>query len=73
MRTLPLVLGTGGTTVRCCEVSFYELCECPPLANAGLFWKSTPQQIDSRHWEAAARGRGLHRGARGDSEHPLEV
>lgn len=71
MRTLTLVLGTSGITVRCCELSFYELCECPPLANAGLFWKSTPEQMDPRHWEAEARGRGLRRGAKVILDIPL--
>lgn len=46
MRTLALVLVIRGVTVHCCELSFYELCECPPLANAGLFWKSTAKQMD---------------------------
>lgn len=50
-----IILGTSGITVHCYEMSFYELCECPPLVNAGLFWKSTPEQMDPRHWEAAAR------------------
>lgn len=36
-RALPLILGTSGITVHCYEMSFYELCECPPLVNAGLF------------------------------------
>lgn len=41
MRTLPLILGTGGIMACCFAMSPHELCERPPLANGGLFWQVT--------------------------------
>lgn len=70
IRTPPLILGTGWIIACCSMVSFYKLCECPPLANVGPFWQLTV----SRHCdlpealESSSLGRGVHRG---DSEHSL--